>query len=338
MRSFLYCSTAIALVLVMLVGCTRNRPTPESSDTEGVVNTAGENAPVLVTPALGEITSTVASAAEPQVATTTPEAAGGAAASSASDTVAAPAGGEAASTGSQSIQYTVQDGDSLLSIAAQFGTDVASLRQLNFLVDDDIQTGQVLRVPLGEGYTAAGAPTATPAPYLYTVQPGDTLYGIAIQFDVDATDIIQANGLLDQNSVLVGSNLIIPGYQPAAGTSGGAAAAGDATTNQVAYVVEPGDTLYSIAEVYGVDAASIAAANGIQNLELLRVGQQIFIPGITPAEAAAINQVVHVVQPGEGLLGIAVQYGVSAEEIAQLNNLQNTDIIYPGQNLIIPGN
>lgn len=353
MRSFSYCLAAFVIIMVMLAGCTRNRPVPEASSQGSVSSTQGD-APVLLTPAVADITSTVSStlsaAVEPQVATVTPEAgasnnANADAASGNNAAGGAPAGtaaDDAAASGAGSIQYTVRDGDTLLSIAAQYGTTVDSLRQLNFLVDDAIQTGQVLRVPLAEGVTPAGVATATPQPYLYAVQPGDTLYGIALQFGVDATAIIEANGLLDQNSLIVGSNLIIPGYEPAAGigddTTGSAQADGATEVNQVAYVVEPGDTLYSIAETYGVDAASIAAANGIQNWELLRVGQQLFIPGITPEEAAAINQVIHVVQPGQGLIEIAVQYGVSTEEIVRLNNIQDTDIIYPGQRLIIPGN
>jgi LysM repeat protein len=319
-RSTLYCLVAIAVGAVMLTSCTRNRPAPETESGSVAID-----APSVVTPVQetdnGEA---VEEGAEPEVSTPTPDA---------TDADAAPTG--TPSPNAETIQYTVQAGDTLLSVATQFGTDLDTLRRLNFLVDDNIQVGQVLRVPLGEGYTAEGAPTPTAAPYYYTVQPGDTLYGIALKFDVGVPSIIEANGLLDQDSLIVGTELLIPGYPPS-NAAGGEAPAEASASRQAVHVVQPGDTLSTIAENYGVAAAEIAAANNIQNWELLRVGQQLFIPGVTPEEAAEINQIVHVVQPGQGLLQIAVIYGVSAEEIAAANNIQNTDLIYPGQELVIP--
>jgi LysM repeat protein len=100
--------------------------------------------------------------------------------------------------------------------------------------------------------------------------------------------------------------------------------------------VQPGETLYGIAQKYGVDANAIAEANNVANRNQLRVGQKMIIPGITARDAAALGR-VHVVQSGESLTAIAQQYGVSAEEITTFNNISNPDAIYVGQELIIPG-
>lgn len=100
------------------------------------------------------------------------------------------------------------------------------------------------------------------------------------------------------------------------------------------YVVQAGDTLYSIARRYGVTVAAITAANGIVNPNHIYVGQRLVIPtGGGPPTGGT----VHIVQPGETLMRIALRYGVSVWAIARANNLPNINYIYVGQRLIIPG-
>lgn len=58
-------------------------------------------------------------------------------------------------------------------------------------------------------FAALTLPTPTPAA-LYTVQPGDTLGGIAERFDTTVDELIAANGLTDPNALQPGQSLIIP--------------------------------------------------------------------------------------------------------------------------------
>jgi murein DD-endopeptidase MepM/ murein hydrolase activator NlpD len=117
--------------------------------------------------------------------------------------------------------YTVQPGDSLTSIAAAFGTDVASLEALNSLNGASVlQAGQSLTVLRQIGY-------------LYTVQSGDSVDGIASSNGVTAAALIAANQLTGENPLLEpGEKLIIPKEptvaqpSPAAGGGGGGAGAG----------------------------------------------------------------------------------------------------------------
>ena len=179
------------------------------------------------------------------------------------------------------------------------------------------------------------------------------------RLEATAAPIIAANNIADQNGIFIGQGLRIPGYavspsagavqieptlqvidpsnstgSPAAITSGSISSA---NTAQVVHVVQPGEGLYAIAVIYDVSADEIATANNIQNYELLRVGQRLFIPGIAVNAAPALgNQRIHIVQAGEGLLEIAVNYGISSASIASANNIADTDLIYPGQQLFIP--
>ncbi len=97
------------------------------------------------------------------------------------------------------------------------------------------------------------------------------------------------------------------------------------------HVVQPGETLYGIARRYGVNAWTIARANGVINPNRIYIGQRLVIPSGRPAGT------VHIVQPGEMLSRIALRYGVNVWAVAQANGITNLNHIYVGQRLVIPG-
>jgi len=119
-------------------------------------------------------------------------------------------------------------------------------------------------------------------------------------------------------------------------------AAPEATGGTV-YVVQAGDTLFSIARRYGVDVNALAQANGIVNPAQIYVGQQLTIPGSAAAPAPggsaapATSGGAYVVQPGDTMYSIAARYNTTPWAIAQANGIYNTNYIYVGQQLIIPG-
>lgn len=313
-------------LLTLLAGCTRSRATPQP-----------EPAADIAEPAV--MTNTVASGGEPLVEFNP--------SSAAADTAAATAT-PAPTVTRATINYTVEEGDTLSSVALKFGVEMERVRQLNRLLDDNLYVGQILQMPYTEGVTAEGLPTPTPEPYVHVVAEGNNLGIIADSYGVSEVAIMEANGLSDPNSLYVGQPLIIPGYgvtapapAPAAeGNTTGSETATTATTttgDAVTHVVQPGDTLYGISEVYNVEAATIMSANNIVNGNQLRVGQQLTIPGISVLEAAAARGRVHVIQSGESLISIANGYGVTPEEITEINGINDPNTIYVGQQLIIPG-
>jgi putative chitinase len=99
-------------------------------------------------------------------------------------------------------------------------------------------------------------------------------------------------------------------------------------------VVQPGENLFRISLHYGMSYESVAAANGIINPDLVYIGQRLTIPaeGTTPTAPTG----THVVQPGENLFRIALKYGVTVEALAVANDISNVNLIYPGQQLVIP--
>lgn len=101
----------------------------------------------------------------------------------------------------------------------------------------------------------------------YTVQPGDTLSGIGAAFGIpwQAIHAANANLIADPNIIEVGWVLVIP--RPSGEE-------GDASL----YIVQPGDTLGALAQVWGCSVADIAALNSIPDPNLIRVGQRLRKP------------------------------------------------------------
>lgn len=93
------------------------------------------------------------------------------------------------------------------------------------------------------------------------------------------------------------------------------------------HVVEPGETLSEIAGQHGISTSELAAANGIGNVNLILIGQELTIPG---------SQRTHTVAYGDFLAGIAASYDTTVQAIVDANALSNPNRIIVGQVLIIP--
>ncbi|MFQ5594244.1 MAG: LysM peptidoglycan-binding domain-containing protein [Anaerolineae bacterium] len=111
--------------------------------------------------------------------------------------------------------------------------------------------------------------------------------------------------------------------------------------NATIHVVQPGETLYSIARGYGVDVYVVASANNVVNPNLIYAGQSLVIPGgygYAPHPYHAYDGAsVYVVRPGDTMYSIAARYGTTVWALAQANNLSNPNWIFAGQKLVIPG-
>ena len=158
--------------------------------------------------------------------------------------------------------------------------------------------------------------------FYVTVAAGDTLYSMSRSYGVSVAAIAGANGLAQSSTLSIGQQLFVPAAgspgalgNPAAplGVISGAAPVANAApatanvqpTGAGIHVVQIGETVYSISRYYGVTPNQLAAANNMQSLELIQVGQQLVIPGSVIAQTVNIttqppvNQVaVQQVTPG----------------------------------------
>lgn len=192
----------------------------------------------------------------------------------------------------------------------------------------------------------------------HTVQRGETLFRIAQRYGVSMDAIIQANGLTNPSRILVGQQLVIPGFDPSPSVVDNPMVAG----TPVYHTVQPGETLASIAAQYGMTVEQIIQINNIANPNRILRGQQLTVwattnvePSIDDPAAAQVNvtetttidpaaapvetapqSISYVVQAGEHLAEIARRFGVTWTEIAQANGLSNPNQIFAGQTLLIP--
>ncbi len=109
------------------------------------------------------------------------------------------------------IQYTVQDGDSLWTIAQAFRVTIGSLCSLNNLNENSVlREGEEILVPFE---IDAGPESRSLTLTAYTVVSGDTLGGIAARFGIPQATLMSANHLADADSLREGRELMIPAYR-----------------------------------------------------------------------------------------------------------------------------
>lgn len=162
--------------------------------------------------------------------------------------------------------YIVKSGDTFFSIARRYGIAVPALSAANPGVDPNaLRVGQQLCIP-------AAAPPQEPCPgRLYTIQPGDTFYGLARRFGYTLDALLAANPGVNPDSLRVGQAFCLP---PAPGGGPFPCPAGSI------YVIQPGDTLYAIARRRGISLNALLAANPqITDVNRVPVGEPVCIPG-----------------------------------------------------------
>jgi LysM repeat protein len=103
---------------------------------------------------------------------------------------------------------------------------------------------------------------------------------------------------------------------------------GMAEQSSVFYQVQSGDTLYRIAEKFSVSVDMLAALNQLQQSDILRVAQQLYIAAF-----------VYEVEQGDSLYRISRRFGTTMSELIRANLKRpglSPDVIYPGFRLVVP--
>lgn len=196
----------------------------------------------------------------------------------------------------------------MYSIANKYNTTVNELKRLNNLTSNTLQIGQKLIVR-EEPSEDLNVPVAT-----YTVERGDSLYSIANRFGTTVDTLKKLNNLTN-NLLSIGQILKLPTTE-------------DISTTEESYIVQSGDTLYSIARKFNTNVNELIRLNNLSGAAL-RVGQILKLPSTTET-----TQTIYTVKRGDSLYSIAKTFNTTVDEIKRLNNLTN-NLLNVGQILII---
>lgn len=150
-----------------------------------------------------------------------------------------------------------------------------------------MKTSTMLKSAVAAGaFAVAGVATANAD--TITVQAGDTLSKLARANGTTVDALAKANGISNPNLIFVGQQLQTEGTANAAAPAQPAATqpAAPAASANGTYTVKAGDTLNRIAAANGTSVAALAAANGIQNINLIAVGQVLKLSADATAPAA----------------------------------------------------
>lgn len=152
----------------------------------------------------------------------------------------------------------------------------------------------------------------------YTVKKGDSLWSIANAYNTTVSELKTLNNLTS-NSLSIGQKLKLPTEDKE-----------ESPLNSNTYIVQSGDTLYSIAKKYNITVDELKTTNNITS-NSLSIGQVIKIPGTSISQPNT-----HIVKKGESLYSVANKYGTTVNELKTLNNLTSNTLSI-GQVLKLPG-
>jgi membrane-bound lytic murein transglycosylase D len=216
-----------------------------------------------------------------------------------------------------------------------------------------------LLVPIGHGerFDSGLAALGERARVQWTrhrVRQGETIGGLAEKYQTTAAVLREVNGLRG-NLIRAGDHLMIPHAlkaMPSYTQSAESRAARQQSTERNgvrrAHVVQPGESLWSISQAYGVNVRSLASWNSMAPGDVLSVGRDLVVwtkaaaaggAEAQPARSAVtggndrVRQVTYVVRRGDSLSSIARRFRVGVQKLVEWNNVQVDKYLQPGQRL-----
>jgi murein DD-endopeptidase MepM/ murein hydrolase activator NlpD len=170
----------------------------------------------------------------------------------------------------------------------------------------------------------------------YIVQKGDSLSSVAKNHSVSINALANLNNLTNKSNLNIEMKLKIPTQNNA---------------SYAHYIVQKGDTLYSVAKNHLVNVNAIANLNNLSNTANLNTGMKLKVPTQNhqnsnntynanikkPSESKKQNaNTYYIVKKGDTLYSVSRNHSVSVDALANLNNLNNTASLNVGMKLKIP--
>src|SRR5690554_809704 len=175
--------------------------------------------------------------------------------------------------------------------------------------------------------------------YVYTVEPGNTVYAISKLFSVEVDDLIKANPEA-KSGLSIGQEIYVPIKKIDKRTARRSDI--DIEGKYILHTTQRRETIFSISSQYGVSVNEVMALNP-ESAQNLKVGDVIKIPVVSSTHTKEIfleparndTFMVHQVQSGETIYGLAKEYGLSMDSLSRANDNFETGMKV-GQWIVIP--
>ena len=269
--------------------------------------------------------------------------------------------------GRQKIVYVVRAGDNLSTIADKYHTTAEAIKQWNRLSGKRfIYPGQKLSIYVRENSEPAQTFTpnlkVTANGKVHVVRNGESLWSIALTYNLDISQLKALNGLNNRSVIHPGDELkLYENEHASADTAVAVAATATVKIDSISvdtlwnmqdvgsdeeidtidiversHIVKRGENLWLIAKKYNLDVEKLKRFNGFtgrsptivpgDRIRLYSEGEEI------PQE----QKLVYTVKSGDTLWAIASAYGVDLNDLKKYNDLTGKSIIRPGDKLVIP--
>lgn len=221
------------------------------------------------------------------------------------------------------IQRLTGDAETLL-VEYGFIDNQADARKLQNNIEDYVE-GALKAIVEYAGYEYKEPSSGDDNSDYYTVKRGDSLWSIANKYNTTVAELVETNNL-GSNTLQIGQVLRIPRKSTTP------------NENTTIYVVKRGDSLWKIANDYGVTVDVLKELNNLTT-NGLQIGQQLIIPSSTQTPSNDSNNTqpaekTYVVQRGDSLWLIASKNNTTVDELKRLNNL-TSNVLQIGQILRI---
>ena len=154
------------------------------------------------------------------------------------------------------ISHKVSYGDNLWSLATKYDTEVKVIKKINYLDDDKLSVNDTLLIPLSSSSSNNFIPYE-----MHIVSEGDTLWDIAIKYNIELVELIKINELNSSSILQLGQQLTIGNKNIHRNI--------DSKKRTILYSVKQGDNLYKISELFDVTVQSIKDLNEVKSNQLM---------------------------------------------------------------------
>jgi len=265
--------------------------------------------------------------------------------------------------------HTVKSGETLSSIALQYGLTIAELKKKNKIKGNKLKLKQKIKVKDEETVVETINQPTTNAPQIaeskntsgkadaqksnteassksgdisHKVKKGETLYSIARQYNLSVDELKKINDI-PNGKIRPGQELKVAQQQTDHQTKNTEVAKAETSQKLATHKVASGESLYSIAKMYGITVDELKRINNIPTGKI-RPGQELKLsddgdknknavaekaenkPSTKNETAANANTVNYKVKKGESLITIANDNNITVDELKKLNNLSDSKI------------